>query len=144
MPALTLKKAKQIIAGAKAKAEEMKLKPMTFLVLDAGGFVKTLERMDGAPNLGFDIAMGKAYGTVHFRRSSRESAERAAANPALVPSFLAMTGGRYLPVAGAVMIVDKKGEMIGAVAATGDTADNDEACVIAAVASAGLTHKLPA
>jgi len=144
MSALTLKKAKQIIAASKAKAEELKLNPMTFLVLDAGGFVKAVERMDGAPNLGFDIAIGKAYGSVHFRRSSRESAERAAANPALIPSFLAMTGGRYLPVAGAVLIVDKKGDLLGAVAATGDTADNDEICVIAGVEAAGLAHKLPA
>lgn len=144
MSALTLKKAKQIIAGARAKAEELKLKPMTFLVVDAAGFVKAVERGDGAPNLGFDIAMGKAYPTVHFRRSSRESAERTAANPALVGSFLAMTGGRYLPVPGAVMIVDKKGEMIGAAAATGDTGDNDEIAIIAGVTAAGFTHKLPA
>lgn len=144
MSGLTLKKAKQIIAAGKAKAEELKLKPMTFLILDAGGCVKAVERMDGAPNLGFDIAMGKAYPTIQFRRSSRESAERTAANPALVGSFLAMTGGRYLPVPGAVMIVDKKGELLGAFAATGDTGDNDEICVIAGVEATGLSHKLPA
>jgi uncharacterized protein GlcG (DUF336 family) len=142
MSALTLKKAKQIIAGARAKADEMKLKPMTFLIVDDGGFVKAVERGDGAPNLGFDIAFGKAYPTVHFRRSSRESGERAAANPAIVPSFLAMTGGRYLPVPGAVMIVDKKGEVIGAAAATGDTGDNDEIAIIAGVEAAGFAHKL--
>lgn len=144
MSGLTLKKAKQIIAGAKAKSEEIKLKPMTFLILDAGGHVKAVERMDGAPNFGFEIALGKAYGSVHFRRSSRESAERAAANPSLVGSFLAMTGGRYLPVAGAVLIVDRKGELLGAAAATGDTADNDEIAIIAGVEAAGFAHKLPA
>lgn len=144
MSALTLKKAKQIIAAAKAKNEELKMKPMTFVVVDAGGFLKALERMDGTPNLGPDVGLGKAYAAVNFRRSSREIGERMTANPGLIAGFSTITNGRFLAIAGGVMIVDRKGEVIGAVAATGDTADNDEICVIAGVEAAGFAHKLPA
>ena len=44
-----------------------------------------------------------------------------------------------VPVAGGVLVRDKKGAIIGAVGITGDTSDNDEACAIAGIESAGFT-----
>ena len=40
----------------------------------------------------------------------------------------AASGGRVIPVAGGVLIRDAEGEIIGAVGASGDLPDNDEAC----------------
>jgi uncharacterized protein GlcG (DUF336 family) len=52
-----------------------------------------------------------------------------------------MTGGKVVPVAGGVLIMD--GEMIlGAAGASGATADEDEACVIAGIQAAGLQFKV--
>ncbi|MEJ2026888.1 MAG: heme-binding protein, partial [Limibacillus sp.] len=62
MTALTLEDSRKIIAAALAKGREIGLKPLAVLVLDAGGHVKAFEREDGASNLRFEIARGKAYG----------------------------------------------------------------------------------
>ena len=52
-----------------------------------------------------------------------------------------MTGGKVVPVAGGVLIMD--GEVIlGAAGASGATADEDEACVIAGIQTAGLQFKI--
>lgn len=55
MPSLTLERANTIIAGAFAKAEELKMKPLAVCVLDAGGHVKAFQRQDGASMLRFEI-----------------------------------------------------------------------------------------
>ena len=43
-----------------------------------------------------------------------------------------------LPVPGGVLIRNEQGFVIGATGASGDIADNDEACVIAGIESVGL------
>ena len=48
--------------------------------------------------------------------------------------------GRMLPVPGGVLVRDQGRRVIGAVGASGDTADNDEALVLAGIAAvSGLT-----
>ena len=53
-------------------------------------------------------------------------------------SLSVLAGGRIVPVPGGVLIRSLEGEVIGACGASGDTADNDEACVVAAIESAKL------
>jgi uncharacterized protein GlcG (DUF336 family) len=48
-----------------------------------------------------------------------------------------VVGGALIPVAGGVLIL-AGGEVIGAVGASGDTSDNDEAAALAGIAAAGL------
>ena len=43
------------------------------------------------------------------------------------------------PVPGSALIRDGQGEIIGAVGVSGDTSENDEACLVPAVLAAGLT-----
>ena len=43
-----------------------------------------------------------------------------------------------LPVPGGVLVRSDAGEILGAVGASGDVADNDEACVVAGIKAAGL------
>jgi len=52
-----------------------------------------------------------------------------------------MSGGKVVPVPGGVLIMDGN-EIIGAAGASGATADEDEACVVAGIAAAGLQHKI--
>jgi uncharacterized protein GlcG (DUF336 family) len=42
-----------------------------------------------------------------------------------------------VPVPGGVLIRDKQGEIVGAVAISGDTSENDEACAICGIDAAG-------
>jgi uncharacterized protein GlcG (DUF336 family) len=56
--------ARQLIAEARAAGEQRELKPLSIVVLDAGGQVRAFEREDGASNARFEIAFGKAYGAL--------------------------------------------------------------------------------
>ena len=62
--AISLRKARTIIRKALEKGREMGLKPLSVVVLDAGGHVQAFEREDGAAAGRFAIAHGKAYGAV--------------------------------------------------------------------------------
>ncbi len=56
MTAITLRKARIIIAKALAKGREQAMKPLAVCVLDAGGHLRAFEREDGASNMRFQIA----------------------------------------------------------------------------------------
>jgi uncharacterized protein GlcG (DUF336 family) len=50
-----------------------------------------------------------------------------------------VTGGRFVPAAGGVLIRDDAGAIVGAVGVSGDTPDIDEACALAGIAEAGFS-----
>jgi len=68
----------------------------------------------------------------------RELARRAERFPAFFTALNAMSSGRIVPVAGGALIRDATGAILGAIGVSGDTSDNDERCLIPAVASQGL------
>lgn len=138
MTALTLAQAQQIIAGALAHSKTAGYKPMGIAVLDESGNLKAFAREDGASMFRFEVARGKAWGTVGFGASSRALMERAKDNPNFFVSLAATSGGRFLPQTGAVLIKNADGAILGAVGASGGTGDEDEAICIAGVQSAGL------
>lgn len=59
-------------------------------------------------------------------------------NTAGIDALNLKAGGRYVPVTGGILIRDEEGEIIGAVGASGDSSNADEACAIAGVKVAGL------
>ena len=138
MPDLTLAQASTIVDAALAKGHEMKLKPLTVAVLDAGGHPRALKVEDGSSLLRHQIATGKAWGALGMGMASRKLVDRAKNAPAFTNSLTQMAGGLYVPVPGGVLIRDKSGALLGAVGISGDTSDNDEACAEAGIAAAGL------
>ena len=141
MGRLTLAHANDIITAAFAKGRALNLKPLSVVVLDAGGHVMAFQRQDGASNMRFDIARGKAAGALALGVSSRTIGTMAAERPSFVASLGAIAVGGLIPVAGGVLIAGDDGHVIGAVGATGDTSDNDELCVVEGIKAAGLTAK---
>ncbi|MEJ1995176.1 MAG: heme-binding protein [Limibacillus sp.] len=137
MTALTLEDSRKIIAAALAKGREIGLKPLAVLVLDAGGHVKAFEREDGASNLRFEIARGKAYGGLGVGMGSRGLFKRAQEQAFFVQALNGLADGKVVPVPGGVLI-RKDGEIIGAVGISGDTSDNDEICALAGIEAAGF------
>ncbi|HXG53049.1 MAG TPA: heme-binding protein [candidate division Zixibacteria bacterium] len=138
---LTLDKAAAIVDGALARAREMKIRPLCVAVLDAGGHLKALKREDGAGILRPHIAIGKAWGAIGMGESSRHLGERLKSRPEFLGALSDMSQGKVVPVPGGVLIIDG-GAIIGAAGASGGTADEDEACVIAGIAAAGLEYKV--
>jgi uncharacterized protein GlcG (DUF336 family) len=136
MVAITLQEARTIISGTLDKGREMKLKPLAVCVLDAGGHLKAFEREDGASNLRFQIAHGKAYGALGMGVGSRALMNRAEQQAYFVLAANGAFDGRLVPVPGGVLVKDPEGKIVGAVGVTGDTSDNDEVAAIAGIEAA--------
>ena len=108
-----LETAKVITAAVRAAGKERGLKPLTVVVLDAGGHVVSAEREDGASNNRFEIAYGKAYGALALGMGSRSLMARAKQQPYFVTSAAAAIGGRLVPVPGGVLVKDEAGVVLG-------------------------------
>lgn len=137
MTTITLRRARKIISKTLAKGHEMELKPLSVCVLDAGGHLRAFEREDGASNLRFQIAFGKAHGALGLGVGSRALMNRAEQQAYFILAATAAFDGGLVPVPGGVLVRDKKGDLIGAVGVTGDTSDNDEVAAIAGIEAAG-------
>lgn len=133
-----IERARKIISTALAKGDELGLKPLTVVVLDAGGAIVALERTDGASRMRPEIATGKANGAIALGLGSRALFKRAQEQPFFVQSMNALAGGSLVPVPGGVLVRDESGVIIGAVGITGDTSDNDEICAVAGIEAVGL------
>ncbi|SRR6266545_1332258 len=136
---LKLTQANQIIDGAFRKAAEMNVRPLAVVVLDASGNIVASQRQDGASMFRFDVALGKAWGAVAMGASSRALANRAKTNPNFFVTLSATAKGKFLPQTGAALIKDAEGTILGAAGASGGSGDEDEACCVAGIESAGLT-----
>ncbi|GAB4100659.1 GlcG/HbpS family heme-binding protein [Sinomonas halotolerans] len=139
---LTLSTAQAIIAEAFDAGREREFKPLTVVVLDAGGHVIAAARQDGASNSRFEIAQGKAYGALSLGMGSRALMERAEQQPYFIAAAAAAIGGRLIPVPGGVLVRGDDGALVGAVGISGDTSDNDEAAASVAAKAAGLTPQV--
>ena len=138
MPDISLRKAKSIIRTALSKGKELGLKPLSVVVLDAGGHVIAFEREDGAAPGRFAIAHGKAYGSVMLGMAGTAQMARADQQAYFMDAVNGVFGGNVIPVPGGVLVRDKKGGVIGAVGATGDSSDNDLIAALAGIEAVGL------
>ena len=138
MSNLRLSQASTIVDQALAKGRELKLHPLTVVVLDAGGHLVAMKREDKSGILRTEIATGKAWGTLGMGFGGREFARRAAGGGAVfLQALMAASGGRIVPAPGGVLIRDAAGDIVGAVGISGDTSDKDEMCCVAGIEAAG-------
>ncbi len=136
--AIDLQTARTVIEGARAAARDQDLKPLTVVVLDAGGHVVAAEREDGSSTKRFEIAFGKAHGAIALGLGSRALMARAEQQPYFIAAATAAVGGSLVPVPGGVLVRDGSGTLLGAVGVSGETSDNDEAAAVAGIEAAGL------
>ena len=127
--ALTLAEARRMIQAAVAKAQELQVK-LSVAVCDTGGNLIAFDRMDGTIVVSATVAQGKAAAAAGFGRPSGALA----ADSPVIQAVIAATGGRMLPARGAVPVV-KDGEIVGAIGASGATAEQDEQCAQAGAAA---------
>lgn len=136
---ISLAQANTVIEAAFAKGREAGMKPLSCVVVDAGGHVIAFQRQDGTSFLRLDIARGKAAGALALGVNSRRLGEMAAERPSFIASLGHLTPGGLAPVAGGVIVIGPDKLPIGAVGVTGDTSDNDEVAAVAGIKAAGLT-----
>jgi uncharacterized protein GlcG (DUF336 family) len=136
---ISLETARGIVAAARDHGRRESLRPLTIVVLDAGGSVVAAEREDGASIKRFEVAFGKAHGALALGVGSRALMVRAEQQPYFVSAVTSAIGGALVPVPGGVLVKDASGSTLGAVGISGDSSDADESACVAGIYAAGLT-----
>jgi uncharacterized protein GlcG (DUF336 family) len=136
---LSLATADAIIGDVLQTAREESMLPLTVVVLDSGGKLIAMKSEDGSGLLRFDVAFGKAWGSLGMGISSRAIRDKLSARQAFQNSLMAASGGQMIPVPGGVLIKDAEGTVLGAVGISGDTSEKDEYCAITAVHKLGFS-----
>ncbi|MEA2440381.1 MAG: hypothetical protein QOH76_1805 [Thermoleophilaceae bacterium] len=129
--ALTLETARRLIEAAEQEARRQELR-LSFAVVDAGGHVVAMARMDDADWITPEVALGKAWTAAAFRAPSDAQGQKAKDLVAFAGSISAATHGRYTPQIGGLPIV-LDGVAAGGMGASGATGQEDEAVVHAAL-----------
>ncbi|HSH47501.1 MAG TPA: heme-binding protein [Halomonas sp.] len=133
---------RRIVDGVFDMARSKGMEPLTVAVLDGGGHVVAAEREDGCAPLRYPVAQGKAFAALGNGAASGVVGERNAERPAFLASVAAAADGRFVPVAGGVLILDEAHEVIGAVGVSGASSAEDEQAAIAGIQAAGLAWGL--
>jgi glc operon protein GlcG len=126
--------ARTIISAAQVHAQTLGI-TVTVAVVDEGGLVKALNRMDGAPPLSAQIAEAKAQGAAVWHRDGHVLAEVAQERPGFVSAVSQMTRLPLIAAAGSIVIRHRDGTVLGAVGVSGGKPDEDRACCEAAIAA---------
>lgn len=137
---LNLAGAETIVAEAKKKAGEMKLR-VNIAVVDEGGHLLAFARMDGARPASGYTALTKAVTAATFRQETGPLPPRGEPDVLLSLSLqnaAAASGGKLTTLKGGVPVV-VDGQVIGAVGVGGGTGEQD-----AEVARAGIKKLLDA
>jgi uncharacterized protein GlcG (DUF336 family) len=119
-PPITLEQAKKVMVGAEAEAKKNSWN-VVMVVLDSGGNLVMLQRMDGAQFGSIEVAKDKAYSAVAFRRPTK-AFDDALAQGGVNLRILKLSGAT--PLEGGIPIV-VDGKLIGAVGVSGVTSAQD-------------------
>lgn len=128
---LTLDKARALIEAGEEEARSRGL-ALSFAVVDAGGHIVAIGRMDDADWITPEVALGKAWTAAAFRAPSDAQGQKAKDLVAFAGSISAATRGRYTPQIGGLPI-EIEGRPAGAMGASGATGQEDEDVVRAAI-----------
>jgi uncharacterized protein GlcG (DUF336 family) len=127
-PAITLEQAKEVVAGAEAEAQQNNW-PVVIAIVDTGGNLVMLQRLDNAQFGSLEVARQKAWSAAAFRRPTKVFEEGVAGGGAGL-RILALEGAT--PLEGGIPIaVD--GQIVGAIGVSGVTSQQD-----AQIAQAGI------
>jgi len=126
---LTLQGADEVIAAAKAEAKKLQAPGGVIAVVDDGGNLMALERLDGTFSAGANISIGKAKTAVMFKKPTRffEELVNSSGKGRTVMTALE----NFTPLIGGIPIV-VDGQIVGGVGVSGAaSADQDEKLAIA-------------
>ena len=128
---ITLDRAQELIANGIAEAGRQDLQ-LAFAVVDAAGHLVASARMDGAPWIAPEVALGKAWTAAAYGLPSAAQGEKMQSLHAFSASISAATHGRYTPQIGGLPLFDGD-TVVGAIGASGGTGQQDEDVVRAAI-----------
>ncbi len=139
MPELNLETVQKMTAAALDHARQNNWR-IAVAILDAGGHVMQVTRMDGCNFLSADIARGKAYAAAAWKLPSAELASRWSQVATAASGMVGISGQRIVPVQGALPIYDGT-RCVGAIGASGVKSNEDEECSRAGIKAAGFSEE---
>jgi len=130
---MDLSTAQEIIDRAHGKARDLGIR-VTVAVVDAGGLLVALARMDGAAPLTSQVAESKAVGAVMLHRDGAAVADLAKDRPGFFSVADRLTRMPIVPGLGSVL-VKKDDAVVGAVGVSGGRPEQDLECAQAGVSA---------
>ena len=128
---LTLEQTQALISAAHEHAADNGL-TVTVAVVDEGGLLQALVRMDGAPPLSAQIAEAKAAGAAVWHRDGDQLAAVHESRAGFFASVSSLARLPIIPADGSVVLRDG-GAVLGAVGVSGAKPEEDRACAEAGV-----------
>ena len=128
---LSLIDANKVIDRAHAKAKQLGIR-VTVAIVDEGGLLIALSRMDGALPVSPQLAEAKAVGAAMFQRDGGALAQMAQDRPGFFSAADRLVRVPLIPGLGSVPITED-GKVIGAIGISGGRPEQDLEC-----AEAGL------
>jgi len=129
---LTLEAAKSLIGFAIHKAKELGVGG-AIAVVDDGGHLICLERIDGTMAAAANIAIGKAATAIGFKRPGAVLEETITTQRPAMQVLHSVTPAPFVPLKGSYPI-EIKDEIVGAIAVAGAVnGENDEAIALYAI-----------
>ncbi len=128
---LTLEAARKIAAAAEGEARKNNWN-VVIAVVDDGGHLIYLQRIDGTQTGSIDVAIGKARTAAAFKRPTKVFDELAKTRPSITsisPTAVLLEGG--IPVVAG-------GQVVGAVGVSGVTSQQDAQVAEAGIAALGM------
>lgn len=128
---LNLEGAKKIAAAAEAEARKNNWN-VVIAIVDDGGHLLFLQRIDGTQTGSIDVAIGKARTAAAFKRPTKVFDELAKTRPSITsisPNAVLLEGG--VPVVAG-------GQVVGAVGVSGVTSQQDAQVAEAGIAALGM------
>ena len=130
---LKLELARQIIDAAHDRAAHLNVR-VTVAVVDAGGHLVALGRMDGANPISPQIAEAKAVSAAMFQRDGGSLLQTATERPAFFNAVSGLTRTKLVPGHGSVLL-ERDGAVMGAVGVSGAKPEQDLECAQAGAAT---------
>jgi uncharacterized protein GlcG (DUF336 family) len=121
---VTHAQARQLIDIARRRAASIN-KPLTIVVVDTGGFVVSIDRMDGARPLQPSIATAKAYTSAVMQRPSAMLKGWCDSQPQFFAQVSTM-GHHPIVATGGGMTLRQKGVLMGGLGISGGTGEEDQ------------------
>ncbi len=115
-----------LIAAAHAHAETLDIR-VTVAIVDEGGHLQALSRMEGAFALSSQIAESKAVGAVLWQRDGASLAALQSERPAFFAAVDRLVRLPLMPGLGSV-IIRREGRVLGAVGVSGAASEQDLEC----------------
>jgi len=128
---LTLEAAKKIAVAAEAEARKNNWN-VVIAVVDDGGHLVYLQRIDGTQTGSIDVAIGKARTSAAFKRPTKVFDDLAKTRPSITsisPNAVLLEGGVPVMVGG---------QLVGAVGVSGVTSQQDAQIAEAGIAALGM------